>query len=345
MMKEKVLFVDYIYQKGHVNFNRIHIDALKAAGYDVRLVLHEDVARQLDYSPEEYDLTIPHVLNQRDNSPVLNRIIFVVTLFLIRLRVKLGGYSRVVVSCCDEVTLGLFPLCRNMYVMCHNTATVTSRVKLFFLRRLARHNTFLVFDEYMRKPLIENGISKVKVVSHGCVPPFDAADDSQLPDVAKGFSHLVFHPSSKTDTAFVDSLVADNLLARFLKENGVLLLVHGDGSKYDALPDNIRFVSGYLPMSTYRSVFMRAEIILLAYPETFQNQVSGVSFECVANRKRILVREHPALAYCRDFYNYDPIFSSVRELTEKIGELVASPELRCVASRETLTPDYVKIFE
>ena len=37
-MKGKVLFIDYVYQKGHVNFNRIHIDAIRSAGYDVKIV-------------------------------------------------------------------------------------------------------------------------------------------------------------------------------------------------------------------------------------------------------------------------------------------------------------------
>ena len=48
-MKGKVLFIDYVYQKGHVNFNRIHIDAIRSAGYDVKIVLHSDIASQLDY--------------------------------------------------------------------------------------------------------------------------------------------------------------------------------------------------------------------------------------------------------------------------------------------------------
>lgn len=78
-MKGKVLFIDYVYQKGHVNFNRIHIDAIRSAGYDVKIVLHSDIASQLDYPDSDYVAKLPRFLNMRGKRAVLNRIIFTVT--------------------------------------------------------------------------------------------------------------------------------------------------------------------------------------------------------------------------------------------------------------------------
>lgn len=344
-MKGKVLFIDYVYQKGHVNFNRIHIDAIRTAGYDVKIVLHSDIASQLDYPASDYVAKLPRFLNMRGKRAVLNRIIFTVTLLYLKFKIRFSDYSHVVVSSCDEVTLGLLPLCRNMYIVCHNTGTVASRVKLFFLKRLARRNTFVVFDDYMKKPLLENGITNVAMVSHGCVSPFDESHaDTNLPKYFSAFRKVVFHPSSKTDDTFVNSLVNSGELADFLVQNDVLLLIHGDKKEGEKYPDNVRFISGFLPTALYRKIFLRSDIVLLAYPSSFQNQVSGVSFECVANRKNMLVLEHPALHYCRDFYNYDPIFSTTSELVEKMGALTRDSSLQCVATPESLTPDYHKIL-
>lgn len=346
-MKKKVLFIDYTYQKGHVNFNRIHIDAIRAAGYDVDLILHSDIAVNLEYPANDYILRLPHCLNQRDKSPILNRIVYIIILLWIKIKVfRFSKYSHVIVSSCDEPTLGLLPLCRNMYIMCHNTASAYSRVKRFFLKRLARHNTFLVFDEYMKKPLIDNGIKRVKIVSHGCVPPFKPYNEKSIPTKMKEFDKVIFHPSSKADTSFVESLVTDNRLCDFLHKKNVLLVIHGKKKDEWNLSGNICFLTGFMPNDEYQAVFQKSDVILLAYPSSFQNQVSGVSFECVANRKNILIREHPALTYCRDFYNYDPIFSSNEALLKKLEMLISNDSnCQCIASAETLNPDYNKIFE
>ena len=344
-MNRRILFIDYIYQRGHVNFNRIHIDALRSEGYDVKLVMHSDIAAQLGYPDSDYALKIPCFLKKRENRAVINRVIFVLTLLLLKLRIRFGKYSHVVVSECDEVTLGIMPPCRNMHIVCHDTATVQSRLKLHFLKRLARHNTFLVFDEYMKAPLVKNGITNVEIISHGCVQPFNPDGSVVLPQNAQAFRKLIFHPSSKADASFTNALVADSTLAGYLEANGILLLVHGNKPQTAAVSPNIRFIAGYIPTETYREIFLRADIVLLAYPRSFRNQVSGVSYECVANGKNMLVLEHPALHYCKDFYNYDPLFSDIPELVRKIRALTSSGEYRCTATRETLMPDYRKIFK
>ena len=154
----------------------------------------------------------------------------------------------------------------------------------------------------------------------------------------------MFHPSSKADDTFVNSLVNSVELADFLARNDVLLLIHGDKKEGEKYPDNVRFISGFLPTALYREIFLRSDIVLIAYPSSFQNQVSGVSFECVANKKNMLVLEHPALHYCRDFYNYNPIFSTTSEQVEKMGALTRDSSLQCVATPESLTPDYHKIL-
>ncbi|WP_024991009.1 hypothetical protein [Hoylesella marshii] len=117
----KILFIDYIFQKGHVHFNRIHIDSLKAQGYEVRLALYEAMAAQLPYTADEYDVVIPQRYEQRDGHPLRNRINFLRALRYIQSHVRLDDYDKLIVSSWDEVTLGLLPLRRDMYLICHPT--------------------------------------------------------------------------------------------------------------------------------------------------------------------------------------------------------------------------------
>ena len=78
-MRKKVLFIDYILEKGHVNFNHIHIDALKRNGFDVYLILHQDIADLLPYDTNQYVAIIPPFLRKREGHPLLNRIIFLLS--------------------------------------------------------------------------------------------------------------------------------------------------------------------------------------------------------------------------------------------------------------------------
>lgn len=345
LMKRRILFVDYTFQKGHVNFNRIHIDALRAAGHEVKIIIHKDLAGELGYSAEDYLFTLPHCLNQRPNSAIGNRIRYILALLYIRLRANIGKWDDVIVSCCDEVTLGLVPLGRRMHVVCHNTATVCSRVKRFFLKRIARRGDFIVFDEYMRKPMLSHGINNVNVISHGCIEPWAEQAKTPLPVDIERYSSVIFHPSAKFEPEFLRSITENKQFGEFLKRENILLVIHNRNSEAFPSSHNIKFITSFLSWDEYRWLFQTSNIILLAYPKEFQYQVSGVSFECVANRKNIIVFRHPALEYCRNFYNYNPIVASVDELESRIAELRSNPGAHCTATREQLSPDYTKILE
>jgi hypothetical protein len=341
----KILYVDYIFQKGHVNFNRIHIDALKSEGNDVKIVTHRQIASLLPYATSEYALLLPPFFRYREGHPFKNRMIYLLALLWIRLHVPIGRFDQVIVSFCDEITLSLLPLCRHMYIICHgNAGALSNPLKRFCLYRLSRHHSFIVFNDYMAGPFFEAGIRSVFVVSHGCVPPFPRQLPVDLPLDVSSFSRIVFHPSSKHDARFVDDLISHPRLQQILKENDVLLVIH-DKIGNESETSHIRFINGFLPQRQYQDLFLQSDIILLAYPEEFRFQVSGVSFECVANGKRMLVKEHPSLTYCRQFYNYDPIFSSMDEMCDKLEYLVSHTEASCIVSSESLKPDYTHIFK
>ena len=105
----KLLYIDYMFMRGHVNFNRIHIDALLKEGYNVKLVLHKEIARLLPYAQQQYALIIPRILGANAHNPILSRIIILLTIIYIKLHIRFSSYEHVVISCMDEITLGICP--------------------------------------------------------------------------------------------------------------------------------------------------------------------------------------------------------------------------------------------
>ena len=334
------LYVDYIYLTGHVNFNNIHIKAILKHDKNAKLVLFKRIARQLPFTSAQYALTLPNFLEKKDGHPFLNRILFLITLIYIKIRVRPEKYKKVFVSSLDEITLGLCPLCRNMYIMCHgNARNMENSVKRYFCKRLARHNTFIVFNDNMAQPFLKNGIHNIHIISHGCVEPSKTIQDHPS---EKKHRLTIFHPSTRPEKSFVDQITRSTQFQRFLKEEDILLILRNGKSQNEN--QNIQFINRYLSTEEYQSLFLQSDIILLAYPQQFRYMVSGVSYECVANKKNILIYHNPTLAYCTGYYNYNIFFKDITELCERIRYIKNHPEATCIVSPDQLQPDYAPIY-
>ncbi|MBR1688765.1 MAG: hypothetical protein IJ710_09630 [Prevotella sp.] len=341
----RILFIDYKLEEGHVNFNRIHINALKDDGYAVSIVLHRDIADQLPFNESEYALILPRLFNKRPGHPILNRIIFILTLLYIKLHIHFQEYEAVIVSSCEEISLGLMPLCRNMYIICHGNAnTLGNRVKRFFMNRLARHNYFLTLNEYMAAPLRQAGYPSTYVISHGCLPtPGTLHNVPPVVDLSP-YALTLFHPSSKTDPAFLNEILADPGFISFIEQQNILIIMRSAAPKGVPASSHIVFIPYYLSNQQYQSLLSQVDIVLIAYPADFKYQVSGISYECITYGKRLLAYQKPALSYCKDFYNYDPLFAHKEQLCERLTYLMHHAEAKCIVTPQDLHPDYTAVF-
>lgn len=317
MNEEKILYINYMLQKGHVNFDKIHIRALEEAGYDVRLAMPAEYAALLPYQPEKYDAVIPKFLYGRVGSPLFDRIAFLSTLLYLRLRLRFARYKYVFVSNFDEITLGILPLPCRPFLFCHNTANgLKNSIKTSFIHRLAARSEFIVFTEAMAEPFLRSGITNVHVVSHGCVEPFPKQDLIPLP-FGVDCRRLIFLPSPGTDSTFLRACLRDRGFISFLEREKILMVVRNAGK--DTGSPYVVSIDRYLSAAEYQALFLRADIILIAYPADFGYRVSGVSFECVANGKNILCLAGRGLDYVRSFYDYNPLFSDVSDLMSHLS--------------------------
>lgn len=343
---KKILYINYIPQYGHVNFDTIHVHALEQAGARVSVVMHASIARRLPFPGEKYAMVLPAALDPGpEASPLKNRIYYARTLLYLSRHIDFRAYDGVVLSSFEEISLALVPLCRGKLLVSHgNVASLDNAVKAFFLRRIAKSNGFIVFNDTMRRHYVHAGFKRVFTVSHGCVPPFPpAAEAVELPYDKADYDMVAFHPSAAPDPDFVARLVADGDFLETLRRERILLILRGNAPA-GLSSNNIMFLPGYLHTPLYRALFMASRAIIMAYPPSFRYRVSGVSFECVANGKAGLVLDMPSLRYCRAFFNYDPFFRTPHDLAERLIALKRDPQLGCTASPDALSPDYGPIL-
>ncbi len=340
-MRKKVLFIDYILEKGHVNFNHIHIDALKQCGFDVHLILHQLIADNLPYDASQYVAIIPSILRKREGHPLLNRVIFLLTLLYIKVKVRFKDYDHVIISSFDEISLGLLPLCNYMQIICHRNAIgFENSIKRTFLKRLAKHNDFIVFNESMAEPFRQQGIANVHIISHGVMPACNSAPSSE-------HSHKdiqLFHPSVGSDEIFLRELLSSEDFQQFLVDEHIIFTLR---SHLDITPssDRIRIIREFLPQKEYKKLFLNSDIILIIYPSTFRFTVSAVSFECVTYKKKALIKNNMALSYCKGFFNYNPFFDNISQLKERLSYIIHHQEAQCSIATSDLTPNYTDILK
>lgn len=332
-------------QYGHINFDLIHINALRSQGFDVKVVVFACIAQKISLPKDILLFTIPDWLDCNTSNGIINRIMYILSLLYIRMHVCAKDYDRVVVSNIDEISLFIVPPSDRMLLFTHSPHDIfRSRVKSYFTRRLARNNTFLVFNDNMKVPFHNAGIDNVKVISHGCMPPYKYDKATSIENYIKDGQRLLFHPSHRPNQRFVAEILSDNCLQKVLEDADAVLIIRDKSGLFNS-KGRIRIISDYLFNETYQNIFLRAEVIILAYPDDFLYKVSGVSYECLANKKRMLILDNPSFFYCREFFDYDPMFSTVGGFIEKLKELLDHQEYRCIAGVDALIPNYPAIFE
>lgn len=343
---KKVIYVNYMKQFGHINFDKIHIQALVEQGFDVNIVMHHDIANKMNLRKELYALTLPAFLGYECKSGLINRLLYVIALIYIKLHINFSKYDYCIISNLDEISLSVVPLAKKMYMFCHgNCRDLENHIKLFFLKHLSKHHEFIVFSDEMQKPFKDKGFSNIYVMSHGCIPPFtESVMSNEYCNMLNKYDFIAFHPSPKSDINFLNTIYTKEY-NDILNRNNILLLLR-NSPFMDKGYSNIKFINSYLKANDYQGLFKRANIILLAYPNSFKYQVSGVSYECVANIKKMLVLKNPSFNYCKAFYNYNIFFKNANDAIHQIIEMKNQPKgYACIATPKDLTPNYSTIFK
>ncbi len=346
---KKVLFIDPIYQPGHVNFNNIYLKEISRYTTDLSVVFVENYPFRRDISVDLAH-TIPLKFFKRRN-PFLTRLYYLLALFNIKRNVKFGNYDIVIFSSFEEISFFLANI-KKAYVINHiNLQGLRNRVKRFFLGKVYRNNTPIFFENDMSLEVKNIFPSVQPIISpHGLVefPGINNPEDFQIfienNHIGK-YETILFYPSdNSTDIFFLKECVESKHFLSFLKKINALLIVKSKAIKSSS--DHILIIDYYLPATTYNSLFLFSDIIIIAYPKTFNLRVSGVLYESFAYSKKCLLSKIPTFENYHSFFNYYPFFDSLEELIERIESVIVDDSFTDPYNNlSDLNPNLEKIFE
>lgn len=346
----RVLYIDPLLQNGHVNFNNIYIKSLAKAGYDLEFIFVKDYEDKLDIDKSKVIYSIPKALFKRDYGKLVNRIAYLYGLILIKMFVNFKKYDFVIFSSFEEISFAFSGITKSYLINHINVSnSYESKSKFFFLNWVLRANSLIVLDEKTKKYLATKGSYDIHMLPHG-LPSSKLFNDEIKEDSLfyiieefKKYKKIIFSPSeSSSDKAFINELIESRNFIKYLEDESILFIYKNDELK---IIPNIVAINGYLNQKAYDYLFLKSNIILLAYPESFRYRVSGVLLECIANNKACAVSRIDILESFTEFFNYDPFFSNIEELIQTIDNLNNNSNENYFKNLNLLEPDFNNFFK
>jgi len=327
----KLLYIDPLSPNGHINFNKIYIEALFKIFESIDFAFKQGYEEKLPIPKNAKIYSIPEKYYISSDNKIANRFKYFQINKYIKKHCNINQYDFVIFSSYEEISLYLSFFSRTLIIVNHNNLCgLHNPIKLHFFKKVANKNINIVFENYMRDYLSLLGVKNIYTIHHGLTNPYDKKikeDTDLINDFAyiENFKYVIFSPSStSTDTNFLGNLISNDEFKMFLHENGILLILKYKQLNYDS--GNIRIIDNYLTDSQYKYIFLRSDLILIPYSNNFSYRVSAVLFEAMSNNKLCILSNIRALNIYKDYFNYDPYYENIEELMIKISLIIDLPD-------------------
>lgn len=301
---KKVLYIDYLTKNGHVLFNRIQLQALLSqTEVDIDLVVRDSFEpyQDLRITPL-FVLSSKYYFSGRWGS----RLCTIWVQLWIYLKVKFELYDFIIISSYDALTFWMMPTIHGkIFIFNHNNiARFDNKLEKWCAMQIPKNVTHLVFNDYMKRRMLELGFDKVEVIQHGFESKEKETNLLSSKYLNEVFSKVIFIPSSNSsDAKLIQTLINTSKMQEELMKHNAVLILKG---KYDQpFTKNVKVIDGWLMKEEYDYLFIRADLILSLYHDNFNYRVSGVLFECIANNKRCLLKDTPNFRTYQCYMKYD----------------------------------------
>lgn len=319
----RILYFDVWSPQGHYVFNNIHLKALSQIG-DVYTVFREGYYK-FDYPHVKPFLEVKDSLYAKNRGYYYTRLKLSGVIKWVWSQVSSVKWDCIILSSYDPFALFVSQRFKNAMVIDHNTLELLdSKIHGFPLRHLSINNRHIVFNNAMKKKLMESGINNVSVVPHGFLPMnverLSPEEESQL---LQRYSltpkeKIIFFPSlSKSSYDMFGEELYNSDFNDFLKQNGAKVITKSK-IKRDSM-SNIIIINGYLPDKDYNYLFLHSSCNVLLYSTDFKYRSSGVLNECFANNISCIISDCPALKEYLSYINNEKcVFRNSDEIRESI---------------------------
>lgn len=310
----RILYIDPLSLDGHINFNKIHIKALKSLGADVDFCFIEGYGKKLGLDASELIYDIPKFLDDQSNG-LKFRLSQYRILRQLRHSIDFERYDRIIFSCFEQISFS-FAGIRDAFLICHNNIS-DNKLKRFFLKKVGKRNSLLYMLKGAKDWFDNLGVTNKHYVFHGLINP-ELKSVSMESDRQNKFRFKIFSPSgSSSDHEFIQHLLESAQFVDFLKKQNIQFVLKGNYLPKD-YPDNIRIINHRIPDSEYVAEFLSSDAILICYGQDFKYRVSGVMMESIAFDKPVLVRDIPSLREFTDIVGENSYFGSIDDFINAI---------------------------
>lgn len=320
----KILYFDCWSPKGHLQFNKIHLEALSKIG-EVYTVFREGAFADL-FIPHVHRLMgIPDKYYLDYSSSFKSRMLLSRMMRFVWRKINANEWDYIILATYDATSLFLSQKFKNAFVIDHNTiADLDNPVKGWFYRHLSKNITHVLFNDDMKRKMDENGIYNYIIVPHGFLPmiPHESddtfANDFYARNKINKEERLLFIPSlSRASEDLIGRFIYKDDVNSFLKENNLVLFTKSLVERPSM--SNIRIINDYLSKEEYEFLFLNSLCIIMLYSTAFKYRTSGVLNECFANQIPCIFNNNEALmSYGRYINNDKTVFSNTEEMKESI---------------------------
>ena len=321
----KILYIDYQSPKGHVQFNRIHLNSLTQLG-EVYTIFKENYLEFIHSDLIKTYINIPSSKYDRDKGRFWGRFTEIQLLRYLKKNINPTEWDFIIISSYDVISMFFARFFPNVIMFDHTIEGMDNAIKRFFYKRLSNTHTHIVFNESMAQKLYENGVNKVAVVPHGFIAMPTMDNSSHIREKLHIDTDYIFLPSpTSVSKEEIQSLISSHEMITCLRQHGLKLVLRGD---YISSSSNVVIIKDFLSENEYRDLFLNSKFLFLPYRSTFKYRVSGVLFECMANNKFCICSNIPALREYEKYFNYpNHFYSNQLELIQCIEYLISNNDI------------------
>lgn len=313
----KLLLLDYISYTYHMNFNKIHVEALLEMGHQLHLVGRRGQFDNIENNASVVISEIPErFFSERPLHAISFRLQGIARLLWVKANIKWGEYDAVIVLTYDILSLAAFHIKEKTYLINHtNVQELWSKLKLFMTRKLPENYIHVALNEEMERKLKELLPGKIVYhIPHGVCAPLGAGREPAFLNKERKF---LFCPVNRNyDSAYVKQLLEDPHLLDYLRKQKVTLFIK-ESMKVQCDSEAVINVTADLGKEEYNYMIQHAVAVLLPYEEAFKYRCSGIFFECVANQTPVIstgieaMRIYESLVEMRTFTDVNGLLDAI----------------------------------
>jgi hypothetical protein len=314
-----ILFLDFLYSKGHIGLNKTLIEYLSEIG-KVYVLTPKGVFNNLPASVvliEENSFAVR-------KGKILKRLSSLKVMILTALKSREIVHSHIFVSTYDTMMFAIgrhfFRKKDKIFLLHHfNIDELENNVKSWFFKRYMRNVDHIVFEEFIKEYLIKRfnlDENKIHVLPH----PLNQ-DSIQINTETE---YICVGLSNSNDEKIIADIVKMEEKLELLKKDGRKVILKSKDIKFDN--GFLIVVNGFLEENVYKNYIKKSKCIYAPFPSTFRYRMSGTLVDAFSNNKIVLGSDIPLFKQyendypdiCKTVKNADEFYKHVLNISKEI---------------------------